>query len=331
VTPVGFGLADSMAAIYTRVQLFEDLGVLDADGEPLSGMKIPFEGDLAGPERIAAMAHEVVDECTAAVEADGAKPPLVLCCPEAGAFGSESADFPARLLAEVIAKSVVPIDTARSRVIARGRAGVLEALGAALALLKDGAATRCLVGGVDCLVDDGRAQTLADDERLLTQSNKDGFVAGEAGAMLLLSNRPEPGSLAAWLGAAAGNEEATRVSERPITGAGMQDAMTKALALAKTPFAALACLAHDFSGEARYFEELLLAASRLAKASAKHTIEVPALSVGETGAAAGFLTLAMLAFLHAKGVHDGPSLAVLSCDGAERGAVVLGPAPAVRR
>jgi len=331
VTPVGFGLADSMAAIYTRVQLFEDLGVLDDDGEPLSGMKVPFEGDLPGPERIAAMAHLVLDECTAAVAADGTKLPLLLCCPEPGAFGDDSADFPTRLLAEVIAKSPVPIDTARSRVLARGRAGVLEALGAALALLKDGAVPCCLVGGVDSLVDDERAQTLADDGRLLTQSNKDGFIAGEAGAMLLLSSRPEPGALAAWLAAAAGNEDATRGSDRPVTGAGMQDAMTKALALAKTPFAALACLAHDFSGEARYFEELLLAGSRLAKATTGHTVEIPALSVGETGAAAGFLTLAMLAFLHGKGVPTGPSLAVLSCDGPERGAVVLGPAPAVRR
>lgn len=327
ITPVGLDLADSMAAIYTRAQLFEDLGVLDADGEPLSGMKIPFAEDLAGPERLAAMAHEVLDECTASVETDGAKLPLLLCCPEAGAFGQEAADFPARVLAEVIAKSPVPIDGARSRVLARGRAGVLDALGAALALLEDGAAVHCLVGGVDCLVDDARVQTLADDERLLTSTNKDGFVAGEAGAMLLLSNRPAPSTLASWLGAAAGHEEATRGSERPITGAGMQDAMTKALALAKTPFEALDCVAHDFSGEARYFEELLLASSRLAKATANHAVEIPALSVGETGAAAGFLTVAMLAFLHGKGVHAGPSLGILSSDGPERGAVVLGPAP----
>jgi 3-oxoacyl-[acyl-carrier-protein] synthase-1 len=331
ITPVGFGLADTMAAIYTRVQLFEDLGVLDTDGEPLSGMKIPFEDDLAGPERIAAMAHDVVDECTAGVEADGARIPLFLCCPETTAFGQDATDFPARLLAEVIAKAPIPLDAGRSRIVARGRAGSLEALGAALALLKEPSVPYCLVGGVDSLVEDGRVQVLADGERLLTQTNKDGFIAGEAGAMLLLSSRPAPGALASWLAAAAGNEEAARGSDQPITGAGMQEAVTKALALAKTPFESLGCLAHDFSGEARYFEELLLAGSRLAKTSANHVTEVPALSVGETGAAAPFLTIAMLAFLHGKGVHTGPSLAVLSCDGPERGAVVLGPAPAGRR
>ena len=39
----------------------------------------------------------------------------------------------------------------------------------------------------------------------------------------------------------------------------------------------------------------------------------------------------MLAFLHGKGVYERPSLAVLSCDGPERGAVVLGPMPPQRR
>ena len=329
ITPVGVGLVDSMASIYTRVQLFEDLGVLDDDGEPLSGMKIPFEDGMTASERLAAMTLAVVDECTATIEPEAVKIPLLLCCPEPSA--PDAADLPARLLADVMAKSPIPIDPTRSRVVARGRRGTLEAIGAALALLKEASVPYCLVGGVDSLVEDDRAQTLVDDRRLVTQTNKDGFIAGEAGAMLLLSNRPGPDALATWLGAAAGHEEATRSSDRPITGAGMQEAMSKALALAQTPYESLACLAHDFSGEERYFEELLLASSRLAKGNPNHTVEIPALSVGETGAAAGFLAIAMLAFLHGKGVHVRPSLAVLSSDGPERGAVVLDPAPAERR
>ena len=41
-------------------------------------------------------------------------------------------------------------------------------------------------------------------------------------------------------------------------------------------------------------------------------MEIPAFSVGETGAAAGLLSIAMLAFLHSKGVHKRPSLAALT-------------------
>jgi hypothetical protein len=143
--------------------------------------------------------------------------------------------------------------------------------------------------------------------------------------MLLLTNWPESEAMAAWLGAAAGSEEATRGSERPITGAGLQEAMSRALAQAKLPFLALAGLAYDFSGEQIYFEELQLASARLARGQAVYKTDIPALSVGETGAAAGFLAIAMLAFLHWKGVHKQPSLAALSCDGPERGAIVLGP------
>jgi 3-oxoacyl-[acyl-carrier-protein] synthase-1 len=324
LTPVGLDLSDTMAALYTHVQLVEDLEVLDNDGEPLSGMKIRFAQDIAGPARLLAMAHAVVDEATLTVEPE-AKVPLILCCPEAVAFAESPADWPSQLLANVISEAAVSIDRARSRIITRGRAGMIEALGAALALLKDSSIPYCLVGGVDCFVDTDRVVALVDQERLRTQSNNDGFKPGEAGVALLLTNRPDPDALATWMGAAAGSEEANRGTDRPITGAGLQEAMTKALAQAKLPYESLACLAHDFSGEQRYFEELLLASSRLAKGPVTGTMEIPSLSVGETGAAAGFLSIAMLAFLHSKGVHKRPSLAALTCDGPERGAVVLGP------
>jgi 3-oxoacyl-[acyl-carrier-protein] synthase-1 len=330
LTPVGLDLTDTMAALYTHVQLVEDLDVLDDDGEPLSGMKIRFAEDIAGPARLTAMAHAVVDEATLTVEPD-TKVSLILCCPEAAAFAGSAPDWPTQLLADVIAQAAIPLDRARSRIISRGRAGMTEALGAALALLKDSSIPYCLVGGVDCFVDADRVAALVDDRRIVTEKNKDGFKPGEAGVMLLLTNRPDPDALASWLGAAAGNEEATRDADRPITGAGVQEAMAKALALAKLPYESLDCLAYDFSGEQRYFEELLLASSRLAKGPVTGTVELPAFSVGETGAAAGFLSIAMLAFLHSKGVHKRPSLAVLTCDGPERGAVVLGPFPGQAR
>jgi 3-oxoacyl-[acyl-carrier-protein] synthase-1 len=330
MTPVGLDLTDTMAALYTHVQLVDDLDVLDNDGEPLSGMKIRFAQDIAGPARLTAMAHSVVDEATLTIE-PVEKVPLILCCPDAAAFPQAAKDWPAQLLAEVSAEAAIPIDRARSRIISRGRAGMTEALGAALALLKESSLPYCLVGGVDCFVDSDRVAALVDSERIVTQTNKDGFKPGEAGVMLLLTNRPDPDALATWLGAAAGKEEATRGADRPITGTGLQEAMTKALALAKVPYESLDCVAHDFSGEQRYFEELLLASSRLAKGPVTGTVEIPAFSVGETGAAAGFLSIAMLAFLHSKGVHKRPSLAALTCDGPERGAVVLGPYPGQSR
>jgi 3-oxoacyl-[acyl-carrier-protein] synthase-1 len=324
LTPVGMNFTDTMVALYTRVQLFEDLNVLDEDGEPLSGMKVRFVGNPAGWERIQALAEAVVDEATLALESP-LPVPLILCCPEAAAFGDDSADVCGKLLEDVIATSAVPLDRARSRLLLRGRAGVLEALGAALTLLKDPSVPYCLVGGVDSFVDEARVQVLVDDRRVLTTSNRDGYRCGEAGAMLLLSNRPGREALASWLGAAAGNEPACRGTDLPVTGSGMQEAMAKALGQAKVAYEGIACIAHDFSGEQSYFDEFLQAGSRLAKGANELTIEDPGMSVGEIGAAAGFLSVAMLAFMQAKGVHHTPSMAVLSCDGPERGAVVLGP------
>ena len=325
MTPVGQSLVDAMAAIYTRVQLFEDMLAPDSDGEPLSGMKVRFEADLPGPERLIAMANAVVDECTLALEAAD-KVPLVLCCPEAGVFGEED-DFPSRLLSAVISESAVPLDRTRSRVIARGRSGAPEALGTALAMLKDGSVSRCLVGGVDSFVDPVRLEKLLQENRLLTQTNSDGFKAGEAGAMLLLSNRPDSDAMAAWRGDARGSEGATRANGLPVTGAGLQDAIAKALSQAQTPLEELSCVAHDFSGEEHFFEELNLAVGRLARGKVRFSAEDPGMSVGETGAAAAFLSIALLAFLHWKGVNKSPSLSLISADDNERGAVVLGPIP----
>jgi 3-oxoacyl-[acyl-carrier-protein] synthase I len=303
--------------------MFEDLNVLDEEGEPLSGMKIPFPDEPSGPERLLAMANTVVDEATLSTE-PSARIPLLLCLPEAGSFSDSPADWPTELLRNVIAKAAIPLDPVRSRVITRGRAGVAEALGGALALLKEPTIPYCLVGGVDSAVDDGRVDALIGDGRLLTVSNRDGYVPGEAGAMLLLSGRSGPNAMAHWLGAADSKEPACRGSNRPITGAGLQEAMAKALAQAKLDFEVLDCLAHDFSGEQRYFEELLLAKHRVSRGRGGSTVEVPAFSTGETGAAAAFLSTAMLAFLHAKAVHNRASMALFSSDGPERGAVVLG-------
>jgi hypothetical protein len=50
----------------------------------------------------------------------------------------------------------------------------------------------------------------------------------------------------------------------------------------------------------------------------------PAFSVGETGAAAAWLSLAMAAFFLREGVWGGPVLTWLRSDGGARGAVVLG-------
>lgn len=103
ITPVGTNLTDSMIGLFTRVQLFEDMGVLDEEGEPLGGMKIPFADEPAGPERLLAMANAVVDEATLTIE-PSARIPLFLCLPKAGAFADAPADWPSGLLRSVLAK-----------------------------------------------------------------------------------------------------------------------------------------------------------------------------------------------------------------------------------
>jgi hypothetical protein len=56
----------------------------------------------------------------------------------------------------------------------------------------------------------------------------------------------------------------------------------------------------------------------------------PSFSVGEIGAAAGPLALAMLAFFIQKKVLEGPGLCLVRSGGPARGAVVVAPVESVR-
>lgn len=317
VTPVGLGLPQTAGSLRTRVQLFEDLEIVGPDGEPLRGARVRLPEQHRGVERLVAMAVAALEESVAGKRLDGV--PLILCGPEPVAFPYE----PANLLHDIARQCSAGIDGGRSRMIARGRLGVVEALGGAAALLARGS-EYVLVGGVDSLTDPERVAQLAREGRLIDAANSDGFVPGEAAVVLLLSSRAEPGALAYFQGLGAARESAVHGSDEPVTGLGLQQAIVQALGEARVRIQDIAYLMHDFSGEQMPFEELLMAMNRLATGSLEFPDWGPATCVGETGAAAAFVSLATLAFYHHAGVVQGPSLAVFTSDAAERGAVVLG-------
>jgi 3-oxoacyl-[acyl-carrier-protein] synthase-1 len=81
---------------------------------------------------------------------------------------------------------------------------------------------------------------------------------------------------------------------------------------------------HNVSGEQAFFEELSVATGRL-PVSRQQTLNTwgPATCVGEIGVAAGWLSIAMLAFLFGKGLRTSPALATFQSDDVLRGAAVV--------
>jgi 3-oxoacyl-[acyl-carrier-protein] synthase-1 len=319
ITAVGPTLAQTMRSLQKRTQVFDDLEVKGQDGDPVSGVYARVPKGLRGANRLAAMAAVALEEC--ARSAGRAEVPLLLCAPD-------PKDLPYRpepVLDEIVLRTSLHIDRRRSRVLARGRAGIGEALDSAAALLSDRRTLACAVGGVDTFIDTTRVKDLLKEGRIIVLDNSDGFVPGEGAAVLLLSSRTDVASLACLASVATAREPANRISGLPATGLGLQQAMTNALGQARLRMIDLGYLAHDCSGEQRPFDELSLTLARMGEQSGQLEQWGPATCVGEVGAAAGFLSLAMLASFQRERLLTQPGLAVFSCDGEERGAAVVVP------
>jgi 3-oxoacyl-[acyl-carrier-protein] synthase I len=322
-TAVGKNGPETMGSLLSRVQLFDDLDLKGATGEPMTGAMTPIPKRVTGVERLFALAFYAVEDCVAAAPPSHRRLPLILSTPVL------DDDQATALLSSLAAEASLQIDLPSSRVIARGRQSAPVVLAEARAMILSRRSEACLVAGVDSLVEPARLEPLVAAGRVRDGVNLDGFTPGEASACLMLARaRPSHGG-AFLLGLGAADERGRWHGEPPITGAGLGSAFRAALADAGTSAADLAYIAHDISGQHAAFEELALALGRLPARQSDAEVWGPATCIGETGAAAGFVSLAMLAFYVAKGVLAGPALASLVSEGGVRGAAVIAPRPRV--
>ena len=313
----------------SRVQLFNDLDVVGGDGEPIAGAITPIPKQVTGAERLLALALYAVEDCLKAAPKTSRRLPLIFVAPAPPDLTEGQA---ATLLGRLESEAALPIDLATSQVIARGREGVVPALVEAVKLLRSRATPACLVAGVDSFVDPARVRRLLAAGRVRDGSSLDGFKPGEAAACLLLTTERVHDGGAVLAGFGTGEEQGRWTGEPPVTGQGLGRAIDAAIADAGVNPADLAYIAHDVSGEHAAFDELSLALGRLpARAADQAEVWGPASCTGEIGAAAGFLSLAMLAFYLKRGVLTGVALATFVSEGAIRGAAVVAPALADRR
>jgi len=131
---------------------------------------------------------------------------------------------------------------------------------------------------------------------LLTSNNSNGFIAGEAGAALVV----EPvsvgqGDQLVCVGLGFGVEEAHIYSEEPLRGKGLSEAIKKSLDDAGCGESILDFKMTDLSGEQYYFKEASLAFSRLDRTKREgFDVWHPADCVGEAGSTAGIVMIAVL-------------------------------------
>lgn len=214
-----------------------------------------------------------------------------------------------------------------------GRVGVFSQIKKAIPLLQTGALDQCIIGGVDTHMINERLSLLDKHWRLKSERNVDGFIPGEASAMLMLETEQHAqlrgaAPLAVIEGVGSGVEPEPIISDKASTGHGLTEAIREAYAtrLGQCQIKNIYC---DFNGESGYAFEVGLVTSRLASVF-EDTDEIchPADCYGDVGSASGGVLMAFAIDEFQKQCHKAQgALLWTSADNGSRMAVLLEPVP----
>ena len=301
----------SVGCMVTGARRFDELAF------SLAGAKTPIPDHVVGLDRLVQLGAFALDE---AIHADlvSAEIGLVICAPSEAdepTVAGQADNFLARLAAEF----ELTLAPRASRVFTSGRNAIFEALPfARAALLQPDLAAICILG-VDSLVTKPRLKRFIESSGTLG----DHVCPGEAAAAVVLTRAKAPHAMAFLRATGTATEPSVGRSGQPNLGKGLLAAIHAAMAAAQENRPALSGLVHDMAGTAQDAEELAWAKTdRVFSASTRMECLLPSVSAGDTGAAAGVLSLSTLAFLIDKGAWPAAGLCCFS-SGAQRGAALL--------
>ncbi|MDR5734115.1 hypothetical protein QCE47_17545 [Caballeronia sp. LZ025] len=323
VTSVGLSATASCAAIRAKLRAPTETRFIDSEGAWILAHQVTLPQPWRGRARLAKMAAMTIAECLEGIEPDAwADIALLLCVAEPERPG-RAHGLDDELLAD-IEKALGACFHRRSAVLAHGRVGVAVALMQARTLLYQEGVGRVIVAAADSLVGWRTLSAYERADRLLTESNSDGFLAGEAASAVLIG-KPQQDDGLCCIGVGFGVERATVLSGEPLKGEGLADAIKASLLDAGRDESEMSFKICDLSGEQYGFKEASLAFSRVDR-TIRTGFEIwhPAECVGETGAAIGPLMLAVLHAASLKGYLKGNCiLAHMSADEGARAAMIL--------
>lgn len=318
-TAIGLNGPAAAAAQRARLSNFEETHFISHDGKWMIGAEVPLDPPRRGRARLQALLEGPLTECFAALgDTDPKDVPVLLCVAEADRPGRLSG-VDASLLDSALNAIGKPMH-ADSAVITYGRVGGIVALRTARDLIKKGA-PNVIIAGVDSYLLAGTLKHYDDDDRVLTETNSNGFPAGEAGAAVLVGR----GGGLQLLGLGFGREEAHITSGEPFRADGLVKAMREALGEAGIDFSEVDYRISDLNGEQYYFKEAALALTRvLRKRRDQMDLWNPASEFGYTGAASMPLMLGV--GLTAAQKHYAPGRTVImqtSDDDGRRGTAIF--------
>jgi 3-oxoacyl-[acyl-carrier-protein] synthase-1 len=323
VTSNGLSAPAACAAIRAKLTNPTETGFIAKAGEYIVGHRVPLKEPWSGRTKLVKMAAIAIHEALATVPREAwAGIPLLLCVAE-GERPGRLEGLGEELLLE-IERELDGQFAGESATVARGRVSAVIALVRARELIYDHAVPHVLIAATDSLLNWRTLSAYERKQRVLTGSNSNGFMPGEAAGALLVGP-PGGGIELQCTGIGLGLEQAHIDSDRPLRAEGLTRAITDALADAGCRLHELDFRITDLSGEQYYFKEAALALARLQRRR-KEEFDLwhPAECTGEAGAAAGTVIFAVARAACHKGYAAGPGiLAHLADDAGSRAAAVL--------
>jgi 3-oxoacyl-[acyl-carrier-protein] synthase I len=286
VSGLGLTADDCCAAIRCGINNFQETRFRGSDTEWLIGSAVELEEPWRGITKLAKMAARAIGECFEA--APNEKPdriPVLLSIAEPDRPGRfEGLE---RVILEAIERELEVRLHPHSRVIEQGHVGGAIALLQARRLLGEGRYARVVVAGVDSLLVGPTLAAYGREDRLLTLTNSNGFIPGEAaGAALIAIWRPEIPTPLLLTGLGFAREPAPFGSGQPLRAEGLVKAIRAALDEAGVAFNDCDYRLTDVNGEQFRFKEAALATTRLLRdTKALFPIWHLADCIGDVGAA----------------------------------------------
>jgi hypothetical protein len=338
--------AAARAGIAAGVDL-DDFLVMDEDGveEKATGHLVRTATGFQGAAKLLCLAWSALEDLLQKNDLRALNPEktgLYLCLPDQAsrhAGGEVPLEVPASkrspgpgLCSRLMQLSGLALPRSQRNHVEEGHAGFVRAVAEASIKLRSGQWHRCLVGGVDSLLELHTLEWLLRTGRLKTPTKPDGLQPGEAGAFVLLerfdaARRRNADILAVMSGATGTMEENHEQNGKPSRGAALAQAITRLLATEDASTPADAWIISDHTGEHHRADELGNVLARISQRFpwlAGKSRWFPATSFGDTGAASGALAACLATRSFARRyAPGGTALIVSSSDRGERGVLRL--------
>lgn len=326
VTAVGLNAPATCAAIRCAINNTQETRFMDKGGEWIMGCEVPMEQPWQGKTKLIKMAAAAIRECLDGnKQIDPKATPLLLCLSgqeRKGRVIEDDNQFFLNLLEELGLEF-----HEKSQIIARDRVSVAVALTHARQLIQELKVKHVMIAATDSLL---VAPTLAhfeDNERLLTSTNSNGFIPGEAGAALVIEpvHAKQEHQLICY-GLGFGVEKAHVDSEEPLRADGLTAAIKESLTDAGCRESILEFKITDISGEQYYFKEASIAFSRIDRTKREEfDIWHPVECVGAVGATIGCVMIGVLKAACEKDYSKGNYIvAHLGNDDGKRSSLIFG-------